>query len=288
MLSVDKVLATRWRQYFSEQNGSFVTVLSLWKDEPFDSKGIKGFPTCQPISLCISSHNFALSPFVVILIGLWPFVLQPFNKYSHQVKLVYREWAWSRVSLVHEYWPWSGCVRRWNQGHVLLLRCDAVASPLANGSAAFIWNLRCHWLFGSRQRHIAQTRVTLYSIPTIYHSLFSPNTLHGIQIQCKKLTSLCLKNTSFLYAVDSDMWLADVNDAKYPHAKHSPGHQLCWINCMGLITLYTSRATEDECIISPVTRLLVQKFKANKKKSSSVPLWGEYTGNRWTPLTKGQ
>ena len=30
------------------------------------------------------------------------------------------------------------------QGSVFLLRSDAVASRLANGSAAFIWKLRCH------------------------------------------------------------------------------------------------------------------------------------------------
>ena len=41
------------------------------------------------------------------------------------------------------------------QGHVSRLQSDAVASRLANGSAAFIWKLGCHWLRGLRQRQIA-------------------------------------------------------------------------------------------------------------------------------------
>ena len=33
-------------------------------------------------------------------------------------------------------------------GLVLLTRCDAITSLSANGSAAFKWKLRCHWLKG--------------------------------------------------------------------------------------------------------------------------------------------
>ena len=49
------------------------------------------------------------------------------------------------------------------QGPELPLWFDAVASRLANGSAAFVWKLRCHWLRGIRQHQIAlviQTPVT--------------------------------------------------------------------------------------------------------------------------------
>ena len=40
-------------------------------------------------------------------------------------------------------------------GPVLLLRSDAVASRIANGSAAFNWKLRCHWVKGLQQRLVA-------------------------------------------------------------------------------------------------------------------------------------
>ena len=41
------------------------------------------------------------------------------------------------------------------QGSVSLQRRDNVTSLLANGSAAFIWKLHCHWLKGLWQRHVA-------------------------------------------------------------------------------------------------------------------------------------
>ena len=44
------------------------------------------------------------------------------------------------------------------QGCVLLLRRDADASMSANGSAAFIWKLRCHWVMCLRQRHVTIIR----------------------------------------------------------------------------------------------------------------------------------
>ena len=40
------------------------------------------------------------------------------------------------------------------------MQSDAVASRLANGSAAFIWKLHCHWLRGLRQCQIVEVRQT--------------------------------------------------------------------------------------------------------------------------------
>ena len=41
------------------------------------------------------------------------------------------------------------------QGPASLQRSNAVAILSANGSAAFKWKLRCHWLKGLRQLHVA-------------------------------------------------------------------------------------------------------------------------------------
>ena len=41
----------------------------------------------------------------------------------------------------------------WITSLVLPLRSDVAVSRLANGSAAFIWKLRVHWLRDLRQRH---------------------------------------------------------------------------------------------------------------------------------------
>ena len=81
--------------------------------------------------------------------------------------------GWSEMQILHSEVRWAGygwhqasCtpkVNRVNSGVIpkaiqgpvlLLLRSDTVASLLANGSAAFIWKLHCHWLRGLPERHI--------------------------------------------------------------------------------------------------------------------------------------
>ena len=75
--------------------------------------------------------------------------------------------------------PW------WVSGPVLLLWHDAVARILANGNAAFLWKLRCHWLKGLRQRPIAvawqglgpfqsySTGILSFSQATVFHCKIS-------------------------------------------------------------------------------------------------------------------
>ena len=81
--------------------------------------------------------------------------------------------GWSEMQILHSEVRWAGygwhqasCtpkVNRVNSGVIpkaiqgpvlLLLRSDTVASLLANGSAAFIWKLHCHWLRDLPERHI--------------------------------------------------------------------------------------------------------------------------------------